>query len=170
MTTIILPGSSLKNRAWAQDLKNSLLPEIDAKILNWADWDQNQDAHIDLNLEAPKTLSLIPEGPYTILAKSIGTYLLMHLFEKLDQRPEKIILCGLPLHDLNTDELKAYTALKSFPPEKLVCFQNDSDPHGSFIEAKTFLESINSSFPVISMPGTTHDYPYSEDFKKFLLP
>lgn len=169
MTTIIIPGGSIKNKTWAEDLAANFSPEIDSQILHWSWWENNQVGGLNLAVETPRFLPLVPSEPYFILAKSIGTYFIAATFPKLPHPPEKIIFCGLPLHDISDEDKKAYQNLASYPADKIAVFQNEADPHGSFPEAKEFLSKINPQIPVTQTPDATHDYPFPDLFKRYFL-
>jgi hypothetical protein len=61
------------------------------------------------------------------------------------------------------------SALKLVSPENIICFQNEEDPHGDFEQAKKFLSDVNPEILIISKPRSDHEYPYFDDYKKFLL-
>ena len=110
----------------------------------------------------------IGEDKVNIIAKSIGSYVLMLLIPKIKNHIEKIILCGIPINDLDEDDQEKYRVLSDVDAQGVICFQNKDDSHGSYDQIKDFLSGINSDIEVVSKPTATHEYPYSSDFIEFL--
>ncbi|MBI3396945.1 hypothetical protein HY045_00555 [Candidatus Woesebacteria bacterium] len=167
--TELFPGGSLKNKAWAEEIKRELDPGLNVSVVYWNDWEKGQDARVDFGLESSKALIIIGDKPYNILAKSVGSIVAVQVLAKAGRLPEKIVLCGLPLNDFPSEILEAYKILSGIPAEKILCIQNDQDPHGSFVQVKEFLAKINPGIKVVSKPADNHSYPYPEDFRDFLL-
>ena len=68
------------------------------------------------------------------------------------------------------EESKEYfkNGLKNSEPQKIVVFQNNLDPFGSFRIVSNFVKMINPKIEIIEKISTEHNYPYYEDFKRFL--
>lgn len=162
MKTLILPGNSLGNKKWAEELA---IP--DKIVWNWAHWETGVDADIDVDYEVNKIFTEYNGQIFKILAKSIGSLVLMRLF-KLGFLSDKFILCGIPLKVIRERGVESdYQFISKYIPEIVV--QNSNDPLGSFTEVSEFIHSINPNITVISKEAENHSYPYVDEFKKFLV-
>ena len=168
MQTIILPGFSSKNKSWAEEIKDVLALTNPTTVVNWTHWETGETAPDWMNQEINKIIDLIQDKPVNLLAKSIGTLIAMMVLEKKPALINKIILCGIPVLDFHSGDEKQYKILKTFPSDKIICFQNESDNHGSYYEVEKFLHSINPAIKIISKPRSDHEYPYAEEFSDLL--
>lgn len=170
MKTIILPGASIKNKVWAQEIAEQM-GLVDYKIIEWDHWKDNSDRPLDIDLETSKVLSVISQENVQILAKSIGTYIAVKVLDRLPNQINKVILCGIPLGYLNSSDMSEksdYQVLSGFPQDRILVYQNKNDTAGSFIKTEEFIKNINPKISVLSKPRSDHSYPYPEDFKNFL--
>lgn len=102
-----------------------------------------------------------------LVAKSVGSLVAAYTVEAIPQRIGKVILCGIP--SVSVQRLKIFQeAFKNFPAEKVVVFQNTKDPLATFVEVRNFMKKVNPKIKVIEKPLHSHDYPYFEDFRKYL--
>lgn len=162
MKTLVLPGGSFGNKKWAEGLD---VPN--KEVWNWSHWETGIDVNVDVDQEAEKIYEKYKGQNINILAKSIGSLVLMKLF-KLGLKPNKYILCGVPLKVIK--EMKAeydYEVVSEYVPEIVV--QNTQDPLGSFTEISEFIHNINPNITVISKEADNHSYPYPDEFNKFLI-
>ncbi len=103
-----------------------------------------------------------------IIAKSVGTLIAAYLVRNLPGRASKVILCGIP--STSDERLKIFQeAFKSFPAERVIVYQNERDPFKTPAEIKEFMSKVNPAIKVNAMQGAGHNYPYYEDFNKFLI-
>ena len=169
MKIFILPGYSITNKVWAYEVKSKLMPDFDVQVFEWKHWTETNvvfevDKEVDRIIDFTKG-----EDKLNIIAKSIGTLVTMKLFKDLKHKIGKIILCGVPLNDLEEEDFSAYKILDGIAhPENIVCFQNSEDPHGNYQQVFAFLDNINSKIKIIDKGSKTHDYPYYEDYFNFL--
>ncbi len=172
MKTLIFPGFSLKNKDWAYEMKKDLNPNFPSEVVEWEHWTSGNTDFANwtewLEKETPKVLMEIGDEQINVLAKSIGTLVAMNILKTKPNQINKLFICGIPLNDIEKDDKLSYKVLKDFPREKIVCIQNENDNHGSFNEAKKFLDSINPNIKIISKPRNDHDYPYPKEFINFL--
>jgi predicted alpha/beta hydrolase family esterase len=162
MQTIIIPGYSHKNREWALEVQKNI---PDSQVHEWKHW-SDSSIRFDAKDETHDIQNLIGDTEVNIIAKSIGTLVVMMALKNL--KVKKLILCGIPINDLNEDDKWNYKILSDLPSDNVMVFQNSDDEHGSFVEVRKFLSQINPNVKIIEKPGKTHDYPYYEEFKKFL--
>lgn len=168
MVTFILPGGSPKNKAWAEETSKSLKLDHETRPVFWSHWDDTSKV-FDPKEKVRLIVDVALQNQINIVAKSIGTLVASYIIEKVPDRIQKVIFCGLPINDLNEDDMEVYKkVLKNFPAEKILCFQNEDDPHGSFDQIKDFLVKINPEIKIMSKPRSDHEYPYYDEFEAFL--
>lgn len=168
MLTLILPGGSVKNKEWALKTSKKLTLDHEVRPVLWEHWD-NPEMPFDAKDKAQELVQVAMDESVNIVAKSIGTLVASYIIQAIPDRVEKLILCGIPLNDLTEADREAEKiALRNFPPEKMICFQNESDPHAGYLEVKNFLSKINSKIRLLSKSRSDHEYPYFEEFNEFL--
>lgn len=168
MITVILPGYSVHNKDWALITSNSLNLGHEVRPVLWEHWD-NPDMPFDAKDKAQEIIQVAMKDSINIIAKSIGTLVASYIIDVIPDRIEKVILCGIPLNDMMEEHIQVEReALKSFDSEKIICFQNEDDPHGSFDQVKDFLAKVNQRIKIISKPASNHEYPYYSEFEEFL--
>ncbi|OGM15350.1 hypothetical protein A2V56_03265 [Candidatus Woesebacteria bacterium RBG_19FT_COMBO_42_9] len=165
MKTIILPGYSLHNKDWAQDLKRELNLGHEIIVHNWEHWQGK--ASLSPRRETARILQELGEGEVNIIAKSVGTFICVILAPNLKGRVRKVILCGIPSVSNDRKE-KFIDGLREIPSENVICFQNAGDPFASYDEVKIFLAGVSPKIKVIKKERSDHSYPYPEEFTRFL--
>ena len=128
------------------------------------------DSEVNIIAKSIGTLATTAIIKETIAKKASEFFESANLEEVSDDamKLSKIILCGIPLNDMNEDEKWNYKILSDYPSEKIIVFQNSEDEHGTFEEVRRFLSEINPNIKVIEKPGSTHNYPYYSEFLEFL--
>lgn len=165
MRTIILPGYSPHNKNWAEEIKEKLNLGHEVMVHNWEHWQKG--GSLSAKKEVLKILKEVGEDNVNIIAKSVGTFITILLIPRLKGQISKIILCGIPsVSDTRKEKFKE--GLKDFNVGKIICFQNSRDPFATFAEVQTFLKEINPKIKVVEKERDDHNYPYPEDFQKFL--
>jgi len=167
MRTIILPGFSVTNKEWAEEIKNNLDLTFPTSVYYWKHWESGKTEAQWVENEANRIIS-DTQKEVNVIAKSIGTAVAMVILKLKPELINKIILCGVPIYDLREEDSKYYDVLVNFPTDKILCIQNIDDTHGSYEEVEKFLHSFNPNLKIISKPRSDHEYPYSEDFINFL--
>lgn len=140
----------------------------DVRPVLWEHW-KDPSTKFDEQVVADDILSILSDNQINIVAKSIGTLVASHLIQKTPDKIQKIIFSGIPLNDINDKakrEIKQ--ALLKLSESKILCFQNDKDPHGSGAQIKEFLAEINPDIRLIVKSGSDHEYPYYSEFLEFL--
>jgi predicted alpha/beta hydrolase family esterase len=164
MQTIILPGYDIKNKQWSDELANSLEVEGVIRPIHWDHWDddtQKFDAK-----EKAIVISRHARGEkINIIAKSIGTLVASYIIQQIPDQIEKVIFCGIPVNDLEERDNDVIKKAVSQIKDKIVVYQNSNDPHGSYEQIKNFEVDFN----LIEKPSYNHEYPYYEEFNKFLV-
>jgi pimeloyl-ACP methyl ester carboxylesterase len=172
MRTFILPGFSLKNRDWAYQIKEALVSKLPVEVVEWEHWNSGNTDFASwaewLKRETSRVLNQIGEEKVNILAKSAGTLVAMNVLKTKPSLINKLLLCGIPIRDVSEGDKVMYEMLKNFSGDKVICIQNENDNHGNFREVKEFLDSINPEIEIVSKPRDDHEYPYPDEFMKFL--
>ncbi len=163
MKTLILPGFSVNNKSWAQEVADNL--NGNTLVHNWLHW-ENGKSNLNLKEELKNILKEVGEEKVNIIAKSVGTMVTMHLL-KTSLKIEKIILCGIPSVSEERKILFS-TSLSDFDSKNIIVFQNTKDPFASYSKVKVFINSINSKIEVVEKPRSDHNYPYFQDFRKIV--
>jgi pimeloyl-ACP methyl ester carboxylesterase len=168
MVTFILPGSSLHNKKWAEECANELKLEHETRPVFWNHWDD--PAHVfDPKEKVRLIVDVARDNQINIVAKSVGTLIASNIILEAPDRIQKIIFCGIPINDLNEEDKEVYRkALTPLSGEKIICFQNEDDPHGTYTQIKDFLAKINPKIKITSKSAADHEYPYYEEFGEFL--
>ncbi len=166
METIILPGFSVSNKVWAEEVKKNLAAE--STVIHWPHWKTGKTEANWITKETQKIQEKYGDRQINIIAKSIGTVVAMSILKFKSPKVNKLILCGIPIGDLLSEDYKYFTVLKNFPTDNILCIQNENDNHGSFAQAEKLIHSISSMITVVSKSRADHEYPYFEDFNAFL--
>lgn len=170
MITFILPGFSAHNKDWAEDVaKNLNLPGGKDDQIRPIFWDHWTDPSKTLKPKGKARLiaDLAPQRKVNIIAKSVGTLVAAHVIRGIPDQINKLILCGIPT--VSDERLKIFKeAFAGIPPEKVICFQNEGDPFAKAVAVSKFLAKVNPKIKVVATPRSDHNYPFFEDFNKFL--
>ena len=95
MITIILPGYSVKNKEWAKEVKEKLSLGHNVLVHEWKHW-ESLGTSLSISYEREKILGKIGKEKINVIAKSVGTRVLMNLVPDTHHQLKKIILCGIP--------------------------------------------------------------------------
>jgi len=169
MKTIILPGYSPHNRDWAIELKKNINLGHEIMVHEWRHWKNSLSlsTSLSLNYELKKIREEVGEDEFNIIGKSVGARIAIRVITELREKVNKVIICGVA--SISVDSQKAYIkALTTFPPDKIIVFQNSSDPIVPYSKVKVFIRNISPEIIIIEKPRSDHHYPYPTDFLKFL--
>lgn len=167
MKTIILPGYSLKNKAWAIETAINLGLEVGKSVWAWQHWD-DPETRFNFEIETAKIIKTNNE-PVNIIAKSVGTVVASNIVLKNKGLVNRLILCGVPVNDIDDREINIITSvLKQFDRKNVLCFQNTSDPHGTFDQIKKVFGASEIDIALVEKDRPDHEYPYYKEFQDFL--
>jgi len=123
-----------------------------------------------LEKEMAKILEEIGDDKVSIIAKSVGTRVAMYLIPKIINKLDKVIFVGIPTKFESTKVKTLYRdGMLKLGTQNLLCIQNTGDPFSPYITVKNFLQSVNPKIKIIEKPARNHEYPYYEEFTKFIL-
>lgn len=167
MNTVVLPGYSSKNKDWLDELRQ----KADIKPLDTIEWGHWKSENSDPNWiksEVSKIISSYANQKVNVIAKSLGTLIAMNVLNQKLDIFNKVILCGIPINDFEFGDAEVYEVLEKLPSNKIICIQNNNDPHGNLDQIRKLLNSVNPDIQLISKESADHNYPYYEDFRSFL--
>ena len=169
MVTVILPGYSAHNKEWLEETAKTINVEGEIRAIYWEHW-EDPEKKFDANEKARLINDIAGIRSVDIIAKSIGTLVAAHMILKSPAKIRKIVFCGIPFNDLSeVDKEVIKSALSSISHQNAICFQNNEDPHGSFDQVNNFLSGFDSEIEVVSKSRDDHEYPYVDEFRRFLL-
>jgi len=164
---LYLPGYSAKNKVEQQIMSKAFTSEgYEVFLHEWKHW---SDESIDLNIEDEMELisqAIQGKSIEAIVAKSIGTYVAARLIWSRLIDPQKIILLGIPLNDLDRDEKELMQLSLRRVQGKSFLIHNSKDPHGSVDDLNGLVRDIR--LEVILKEAENHDYLYPEDVLSIL--
>jgi predicted alpha/beta hydrolase family esterase len=165
MNTIILPGYSVHNRDWAEEMKSLMGLDHEVIVHCWKHW---MSGSFSLKRELEKIKEEIGDEKINIIAKSVGVFVALNLIPKISSQVNKIILCGIA--SVANEDRKALveSMLSMVSVENILCIQNENDKFVKFSDAEKFYHSVEPKLKVVSKPRSDHNYPYPEDIKEFL--
>lgn len=163
MQTIILPGLSVKNKAWCDEIANNIETEGIIRPIYWDHWN-DESQKFDAKEKAIVLARHSRGVKLNIIAKSIGTLVASLIIQKIPDQIEKVIFCGIPVNDLTENDVLEVKKAIGIMKDKILVFQNSNDPHGSFKQIKNF----ELDFKLTEKPSYNHEYPYFEDFNEYL--
>ena len=169
MKTIILPGYSFHNKDWAYNIAKVLTENGQPTIVHeWRHWVFG--GRFSLEHELEKLIDNISQERVNIIAKSVGTSVVMHLIKIIHKQINKLILCGIPgIHRIEIVRFNLYkNSMNMLLPEDMLVIQNENDPFGSFEKVEKFIHKVNSNIKTVAKPRSDHEYPYPTDFMRFL--
>lgn len=167
MNTIVLPGYSSKNKEWLDELRQKTgIKPLDT--IEWDHWKEDNTNNNWIKYEVLKIINMYSNEKVNLIAKSLGTLIAMNVLNQKLDIFNKIILCGVPINDFEFGDTEAYEVLGKLKSDKVICIQNNDDPHGNIDQIRKLLNSVNPDIQLISKVSADHNYPYYEDFRSFL--
>ena len=118
--------------------------------------------------EVSKIINTYANQKINVIAKSLGTLIAMNVLNQKLEIFNKIVLCGIPINDFQSGDAEVYEILGELSSDKVICIQNNDDPHGNLNQIRKLLNSVNPDIQLISKESSDHNYPYYEDFRSFL--
>jgi hypothetical protein len=169
MKTIVLPGYSVGNRDWAYQIKQSLNIGQEILVHEWRHWNPKIAKGLSEALEMDKIIEEIGIDDVNVIAKSVGTRILMKLMPKIVNKVTRVILCGIPTKGETPQSQELYReGLSLIGAKDVVVFQNTQDPFCPFVFCERLIHGINPNIQLIEKSRRDHNYPYFKDFEDFL--
>jgi len=167
MKTIILPGYSPSNLEWALEVSKKVNLDHLISIHEWEHW---KGGTMSVKKEIEKIMkSLKGDEKINIIAKSVGTRVLMNITPLLKGRIGKIILCGIPAKLQDEKAMALYkNGLSQIPTNNILVIQNTNDPFVPAEIMKKQIHSINPNIKFIEKTRSDHNYPHFQEMQEFL--
>lgn len=169
---IILPGNSLKNKAWGELIASHYGLHFNSVLMMEYDHWESGEANINFKLEAEKIaahVATLPVGVEIILfAKSAGSLLALLVLQQKMFVPIRVVFFGMPL-DLAADNLfkDSWSAISELTVPT-ISFHNIEDPTTSYAFTKLILESQNPAITLISTQEQDHWYGDVETYDAYI--
>lgn len=160
MQTLILPGFSASNKEWVDETAKSIKSDDIIRPFYWMHW-TDENFKFDIQEKAELIVKHLRGEKANIIAKSLGTLVASLVCKMIPNQIEKVILNGIPLRNVNPEELEIIKFAIQLNKDKIIIFQNNNDPHGTFEEVKGFGN-------VVMKERDDHNYPFFEEFQDFL--
>lgn len=157
-----LPGKNPVTEQWMRELLNDLnLGQTMTSVQKYGFW-QEPDLEMDLESEIA---AIEKADADLIVAKSLGSYIVLKGFEKGILRAKAFVMIGVPVQSYNNQVL---AILKRFCSENLaLLIQKTNDPVGSFSDLKGVLDDSDIC-QLVEMPGDDHKYLEIEELCHFI--
>lgn len=159
MEIIYLPGNSVDNKSWIEEIKTNFDSISSGKILYYDHW-QSREKWINIDRENEKLKELVKgENDYNVFAKSIGTILTLKGMDENYFKPKKAIFCGFPYSAGERAGIKINECLKSLTIP-VIFIQNEFDPVGGFKElTEILMNNSPANYRLIKIANnSTHNY------------
>lgn len=174
---IILPGNSIKNKAWGEACRDHFGTWFGAVYLQYySHWEKGTN-EIDFEEELQKlqkeVLPSEADTEFIVFAKSVGSLITLIAVQGGIVTPTQCVFFGMPL-DLAAEGLfkNDWSSLSDFSVSS-IAFHNDHDPTANCEFTKNKLEEVSSSIQLIHVQGDDHVYapfePYEDQIKNFLM-
>jgi hypothetical protein len=158
---LVLPGNSVKNRAWGETCLRYFQEEFDVSLMQeYAHW-ENGKAELDMEAELESLRKMMtgmnPDVEWYIFAKSIGSVLALKAIEQGILTPKKCVFFGMSLNiaaELYGEEFSYLTAFN----RPALAFHNDADPVADYAYVSAKLAEFAPTITLKTLSGNTHDY------------
>jgi hypothetical protein len=160
MQTLVLPGYSIKNKTWADEVCRNLKIDGIIRPFYWMHWTDESDK-FDAKEKAQLIAKHVKGNSVNIIAKSIGTLVASYLYELVPNQIEKVIFCGIPINGFDEEKIEVVKKCITGKGNNFLGFQNTSDPYSNFDKVKDFGN-------IVAKERSNHEYPYFDEFNKFL--
>lgn len=168
MQVLFLPGFSKSNIEDSQEIKNFLEESGFRVVIHpWIHWIKKKKKEFSVDqeiIDIEKELKTFGDD-FGIIAKSIGTWVCIHLIKKLKLKPKFVILMGIPLPD-HEDRSKVYSEFLLNSDFCVTVIQNKFDPVCSSEKLKNDLDFSNTK--LIEMDDASHKYVYPEKIEEII--
>lgn len=165
---VVLPGNSLRNRDWGIACANYFGPKFDSVYMQEYDHWQTGERDNDVERELTKLEAAVADldDEIYVLAKSIGSLLILLAVHRGFLKPEKCVFFGMPLELASKQLFKDdWSPLSTFSIPT-IAYHNDEDPISYSFTSQALAEQGARSIRLITLKGDNHDYL---DFKEYEL-
>lgn len=166
MNLILLPGNSVRNREWIDEVERVFSPHFENVYTQYYDhwFIGDGDRVLDLEAELDKVISQTEDfGKYIILAKSAGALVALKGIYDGVLSPEACVFIGLPKGWADEQGFALDEWLLSYSTTTLF-IQQRQDPAMFSENLQQYLEDLQVTHHEISVvPGASHSYNDIDD-------
>jgi hypothetical protein len=173
---LILPGNSLKNKAWGEAVAAHYGPRFERVVAHEYEHWETGAATIDFNKEVERVkeaMVQVPEGnEVTVFAKSAGSLLTFIAVKAGAVVPARCVFFGIPF-DLAATGLfeHDWSPVESFSVPA-IAFHNEGDPTAAYQPTVDMLAAYAPHITLVTTYESDHWYgdfaTYNEPLKSFL--
>jgi len=169
MEIVLLAGNNINNKRWIEIIKEDLESYFESsEILYYDHWKNGGTINIDKEVDK-LTEKCLSKKNLVILAKSVGSTIVIKAIMDGKISPKKCIFIGLPVLWARDMNINLDTWIKGFSARTLF-IQNDMDPVMGFFDLKKYLEkNAVINYEIIRLEGQTHNYDNLGKLKKETL-
>ena len=170
---IVLPGNSLKNKAWGDLMCGAFGDRFDSSFMLCYDHWESGEAHINFNREEEKLrqhASTLPaDAEIVVFAKSAGSLLAFVAVNHGALNPTHCVFFGIPFDLASTNHFKDnWSPVDSFIVPA-IAFHNVEDPTTSYEFTKETLAIHAPAIQLITTHEADHWYGDFETYNQSLV-
>lgn len=159
MNLILLPGMNPATKEWLGEVEAAVAPGFDTTsrqdYLHWVDGEDMSVAEEAFRLgDIARKL----EGPYSIFAKSAGTWVVLQAVRSRLIMPDRCVFAGTAVNFAREADFPIEDLLKGFSvPTRFV--QKEGDPAIGAEDLRVLLHGLHvANAEVVPIPGNDHHY------------
>src|SRR5690606_26948299 len=155
---IILPGNSVKNKAWGEAVAARFGGWFDEVYLqsydHWESGEENIDFEVELAKLGAAAKAAAPETTFYIFAKSAGSLLALLAIQRGLVAPAQCVFFGMPLEWADRDVFRGdWSPLSDFRVP-ILAFHNEHDPVANYTFTKDALTAhVPESTQLVTAAG-----------------
>lgn len=169
MNLLLLSGESILNKAWIENVAQTLKPLFaQVTILYYDHWQTGQGT-IDLEKEYSKLISVAKDfGDYVIFAKSIGTVLAVRGIYEHKLNPVKCVFVG-PAFLMGESTITGFQNWIEGYSLPTLFVTKTNDPVAPASQLRDLLEKYHvQNFQFVEIPGDNHKYENIEELESLV--
>lgn len=158
MKLILVSGESLKNKAWIEQVRDSLKDKFEPQVLYYDHWHE-EDGKINFETELGKLLQMTANiTDFVLLAKSAGSWLTLQAVAQGKIKPAKFIIVG-PAWDWAKNNGFVPEELMSQVTIPVLIVDKTLDPSLAFADLKRAVEKHRwPTVQIVEIAGDSHHY------------
>ena len=139
MKVFLLPGQSIGNKEWIEDVEKEFQKEFpNTEIIYYEHWSL-EEKETNIDLETERFVKLVSEcnEEYFVFAKSIGTLIFLNSFKTLKKKPKGVLMVGFCYYLMKRLGYDVSKLMKDVD-FRIDIYQKEFDTAGKFEEIKEF--------------------------------
>jgi predicted alpha/beta hydrolase family esterase len=161
MKIFLLPGQSIKNREWIEEVEKEFKKEFsNTEIIYYTHWNTGKE-NTDVDVEVGRFVDSVNgyDGEYIVFAKSIGCLIFLKSIEMLKRKPKGVLMVGMA-YKMGMMMGYDFKKLGEDIDFNINIYQKKLDPAGSVEEVREIsTKYINvQEYEVNDEPNDNHHY------------